>query len=79
MYHIENSTKRKVIHMQKKLYRVNEGKMIAGVCAGLAEYLDIDATVIRLIWALIGLSGAGLIAYLIAALIIPVKPLGIEE
>jgi phage shock protein PspC (stress-responsive transcriptional regulator) len=65
--------------MQKKLYRVNEGKMIAGVCAGLAEYLDIDATVIRLIWALIGLSGAGLIAYLIAALIIPVKPLGIEE
>jgi phage shock protein PspC (stress-responsive transcriptional regulator) len=65
--------------MQKKLYCVNEGKMIAGVCAGLAEYLDIDATVIRLIWALIGLSGAGLIAYLIAALIIPVKPLGIEE
>ncbi len=65
--------------MQKILYRLNEGKMIAGVCAGLAEYLNIDPTVIRLIWALIGLSGAGVLAYLIAALIIPVKPLGIEE
>ena len=65
--------------MQKRLYRHNEGKMIAGVCAGLAEYLNIDPTVIRLIWALIGLSGAGVLAYLIAALIIPVKPLGIEE
>jgi phage shock protein C len=64
--------------MQKRLYRLNEGKMIAGVCAGLAEYLNIDPTVIRLIWALIGLSGAGVVAYLIAALIIPVKPLGIE-
>lgn len=65
--------------MQKKLYRVNEGKVIAGVCAGLAEYLNIDPTVIRLIWALVALSGAGLLAYLIAVLIIPVKPLGIEE
>ena len=64
--------------MQKKLYRVNEGKVIAGVCGGLAEYLNIDATVIRLIWALIGLSGAGVLAYIIAALVIPVKPLGIE-
>lgn len=65
--------------MQKKLYRVENGKMIAGVCAGLAEYLNIDSTIIRLIWALVGLSGAGVLAYLIAALIIPVKPLGIEE
>jgi len=65
--------------MQKKLYRVENGKMIAGVCAGLAEYLNIDPTVVRLIWALVGLSGAGVLAYLIAALIIPVKPLGIEE
>jgi phage shock protein PspC (stress-responsive transcriptional regulator) len=65
--------------MQKRLYRVNEGKMIAGVCGGIAEYLNIDPTVVRLIWALIGLSGAGVVAYLIAALVIPVKPLGIEE
>lgn len=64
--------------MQKKLYRINEGKLIAGVCGGLAEYLNIDPTVLRLIWALLGLSGTGIVAYLIAALIIPVKPLGIE-
>ena len=65
--------------MQKKLYRINEGKKIAGVCGGIAEYLGIDPTVIRLIWALVALTGAGILAYFIAALIIPVKPLGIEE
>ena len=48
--------------------------MIAGVCCGIAEYLNIDPTIVRLIWALVSLSGAGLIAYLIAALIIPEKP-----
>lgn len=65
--------------MQKKLYRINEGKQIAGVCGGIAEYLGIDPTVVRLIWALVALTGAGILAYFIAALVIPVKPLGIEE
>ena len=60
--------------MDKKLYRNTANKMIAGVCSGIAEYLNIDATIVRLIWALIALSGAGLLAYLIAALIIPEKP-----
>ena len=60
--------------MEKKLYRNTSNKIIAGVCSGLAEYLNIDPTIIRLIWALIGLSGAGIIAYLIAAVIIPEKP-----
>ena len=63
--------------MQKKLYRVNEGKVIAGVCGGVAEFLNIDPTVVRLIWALVGLTGAGVAAYLVAALVIPVKPLSI--
>ena len=48
--------------------------MLAGVCSGLAEYINIDPTVIRLIWALIGLTGTGLLAYLICAIIIPEKP-----
>lgn len=66
--------------MQKRLYRVNEGRKIAGVCGGVAEYLNIDPTVVRLIWALLVLAGtAGIWAYLIAALVIPEKPLGIEE
>ena len=60
--------------MEKKLYRNTGNKMIAGVCSGLAEYINIDPTIVRLIWALIALSGAGLLAYLIAAIIIPEKP-----
>ncbi len=65
--------------MNKKLYRNTENKMIAGVCSGVAEYLNIDPTIVRLIWALIALSGAGLLAYLIAALIIPEKPSNIID
>ena len=57
----------------KKLYRSNDRK-VAGVCGGLAEYVNIDPTVIRVIWALAGLTGAGLVAYLVCALIIPEKP-----
>ena len=60
--------------MEKKLYRNTNNKMIAGVCSGLAEYVNVDPTIVRLIWALVGLSGAGLVAYLICALIIPEKP-----
>ena len=60
--------------MEKKLYRNSQNKILAGVCAGLGDYLNIDPTVIRLIWVLIGLTGAGALAYLIAALIIPEKP-----
>ena len=65
--------------MNKKLYRNTENKMIAGVCSGVAEYLNIDPTIVRLIWALIAFSGAGLLAYLIAALIIPEKPSNIID
>jgi len=65
--------------MDKKLYRNTENKMVAGVCCGIAEYLNIDPTIVRLIWALVSLSGAGLIAYLIAALIIPEKPSNIID
>ena len=65
--------------MEKKLYRNTGNKMIAGVCSGLAEYLNIDPTIVRLIWALIALSGAGLLAYLVAAIIIPEKPSNIID
>ena len=65
--------------MEKKLYRSTQNKMIAGVCSGLAEYINIDPTIIRVIWALIGLTGTGLIAYLVCALIIPEKPTDIID
>lgn len=65
--------------MKKRLYRAREGKMIAGVCAGIAEYLNLDPTVVRLLWALLCLLGfSGVFAYIIATFIIPEKPLSIE-
>jgi phage shock protein PspC (stress-responsive transcriptional regulator) len=64
--------------MEKKLYRSSTNKTIAGVCGGIAQYLNIDPTIVRVIWALVSLSGAGLLAYLICALIIPEEPPRIE-
>jgi len=59
----------------KKLYRnMDEGK-IGGVCAGLADYLNADPTLIRLLFVFLALTGtAGLWIYLIMWLIVPVKP-----
>ena len=61
---------------EKKLYKLNEGKMVDGVCGGIAEYLGVDPTVVRVIWAVLSLSGTGILAYIICALIIPRKPSG---
>ena len=60
----------------KKLYKIEEGKIIDGVCGGIAEYLNLDPTVVRVLWALIACSGTGLIAKLVCAQIIPRKPSG---
>ena len=61
--------------MEKKLYRSRTDKKVCGVCGGLAKYLGIDTTILRLILVLcILFAGVGLLAYLIAALVIPVEP-----
>lgn len=61
--------------MEKKMYKSNQNKMIDGVCGGIAEYFGIDPTVVRLIWALFSLmGGSGILAYIIAAIIIPRSP-----
>ena len=59
--------------MVKRLYRSKKERMIGGVCGGIAEYLNTDPTVVRLIWVLITLlsMGMGVIGYLIAWIIIP--------
>lgn len=57
----------------KTLYKIREGRIIAGVCNGLSEYFNIDVNLIRLITALVCCSGAGLIVYLIASVILPEK------
>lgn len=57
---------------QKKLTKSATNRMLCGVCAGVGEYLGIDPTVIRLLWVLLTfIGGSGLIAYIIAAIIIP--------
>ena len=60
--------------MSQKLYRSEDNRMIAGVCGGLAEYLNIDPSIVRLIFVLIILyGGSGLLVYLILWIILPVK------
>ncbi len=59
----------------KKLYKSRADKKLDGVCAGVAEYFDIDPTLIRLVWVLIALfAGSGILLYIIAALVMPRKP-----
>lgn len=60
--------------MQKRLYRIEEGKKLAGVCGGLAEYFEIDPTLVRLGWALVSLfAGTGIVAYVVAAIVMPAR------
>lgn len=59
----------------KKLYKSNRDKKLCGVCGGIAEYLNADATLIRLAFVLVSaLGGSGVLAYIVAALILPEAP-----
>nr|WP_178632373.1 PspC domain-containing protein [uncultured Mediterraneibacter sp.] len=58
----------------KKLYRSRVNKMLCGVCGGIGEYFNIDVTIVRLLAVLLGLSGHGILIYIIAAIIIPENP-----
>ncbi|MEG2053994.1 MAG: PspC domain-containing protein [Oscillospiraceae bacterium] len=63
--------------MDKKLYKSRNQKMVCGICGGVAEYFNIDTTLVRLIWAAFCIcGGAGIIAYILAAIIIPEPPYG---
>lgn len=56
----------------KKLYKSSVNRKLCGVCGGIAEYFNIDPTLVRLVWVIITLmGGAGILAYIIAAIIIP--------
>ncbi|MFH0922534.1 MAG: PspC domain-containing protein [Candidatus Micrarchaeota archaeon] len=60
---------------EKKWYLSNTDRKLGGVCGGLAEYLGVDSTLVRLAWILLVLAGgAGILLYLIAWLILPRKP-----
>ncbi len=59
----------------KKIYRSKRDKIIGGVCGGIGEYFDIDPLLVRLLWiAFIFAGGAGVLAYIIAWIIIPLNP-----
>ena len=56
----------------KKLTKSATNRMICGVCAGIGDYINVDATVVRILWVIFSLAGgAGLLAYIIAAIIMP--------
>lgn len=58
----------------KKLYRIEEGKVFAGVCGGVAEYFNMDPVIVRVLWVAASLfAGGGLILYIVMAIIVPVK------
>jgi phage shock protein C len=58
----------------KRLYKSKKDKIIFGVCGGIAEYLGIDPSLIRLLWILAGcIFGSGVLAYLIFAVVVPYK------
>ncbi|QYZ80429.1 PspC domain-containing protein [Methanofollis formosanus] len=67
---------------EKKLIRPKEGRMIAGVCAGIGKYFDVDPTWVRIIWVIVSFFGyviPGVIIYIIAALIIPEEEEGVLD
>lgn len=61
--------------MRKRLYRSREDRRISGVCGGIAEYLGIDPTVVRILWVILALAGGpGVLLYIIMAVIVPEEP-----
>ena len=59
----------------KRLFRSKKEKMFGGVCGGIAEYFDIDPTIVRLLWLLLTFGGGfGVLAYIIGWIIIPEDP-----
>lgn len=61
--------------MEKRLYKNRYGNMIDGVCGGIAQYFNIDPTIVRLLWiAFCAAGGSGILAYIICAIVIPREP-----
>ncbi|MFN2146587.1 MAG: PspC domain-containing protein [Anaerolineales bacterium] len=64
----------------RRLYRSRSDRMVAGVAGGLAEYLNIDSTIVRLLFVFFALAGGpGLLVYIVMLLVVPEEPLGAAE
>jgi phage shock protein PspC (stress-responsive transcriptional regulator) len=65
---------------QRRLYRSQTNKVIAGVCGGLAKYLNVDTTIVRLVWVLLTLlGGSGIILYILAVFIVPEEKITADD
>jgi len=63
--------------MRERLYRSRDDRMLFGVAGGMADWLDLDPSIVRLVWALLILAGGiGLVLYIVAAIVIPEAPPG---
>lgn len=61
----------------KRLYRSKKDRMLCGVCGGIAEYFNVDPTLIRILWVILSLPGVvfpGILVYIICCIIIPENP-----
>jgi phage shock protein C len=64
----------------RRLYRSRSDRMVAGIAGGLGEYLNIDATIVRLLFVFFALAGGpGLLVYIVMLLVVPEEPLGASE
>jgi phage shock protein C len=62
-------------HTDRRLYKSRRNKWIDGVCGGIAEFFDVDPTIVRLLWVLVTLmGGSGFILYIVGMVIMPVNP-----
>ncbi len=58
----------------KKLYKIDQGRKLCGVCGGVAEYLNLDPSVVRILWAVLSVPyGIGILLYFVAAFVLPNK------
>ena len=61
--------------MNRRLYKARQGRMLEGVCAGIADYFALDPSLVRLAWvAFTAMGGSGIVAYIICAIVIPEEP-----
>lgn len=61
--------------MEKRLYKIGQGKMVDGVCGGIAQYFGLDPTLVRLAWIIFSaMGGGGIVAYILCAAIMPREP-----
>ena len=64
--------------MKRRLYRARTGRIVEGVCAGIANYFALDPSLVRLLWVLFtAMGGGGIVAYIVCAIVIPEEPEGL--